>query len=88
MEKQFTTKKLFKEMYRIARRFDSGKYGYPLLADIKRVEQHFAEGEGNSELISRIFCYAKKALDSREQCDCLVVKSDFRKLVYFEGLPF
>ncbi|CAG23532.1 Hypothetical protein PBPRB1672 [Photobacterium profundum SS9] len=88
VSKQFTTKQLFKEMYRVARRFESDKYGYPLLADIKRIEQRFMINEDSSELISRLFIHAKRALDAREQCDRLVVKSELRKLIHFEGLPF
>jgi hypothetical protein len=88
VSKLFTTKQLFKEVYRVARQFELDKYGYGLLCDIKRIEQQFSLKDEGAERITHLFYLAKRVLDSRNQCDRLVVKSDFRKLVHFEGLPF
>lgn len=88
VSKQFTTKQLFKDVYRVARQFESDKYGYGLLCDIKRIEQQFSLNDEGAERITHLFCLAKRALDSRNQCDRLVVKSELRKLIHFEGLPF
>lgn len=88
MNKQLTTRQLFKELYRVARRFESDKYGYMLLADLKLIEGKLEPDVDTYELVGRMFCHAKLSLDTRNQCDDLIVKSDFRKLVHFEGLPF